>query len=636
MMLVSPRPSPASLPQASGPPRPTAVWRFGLVGASVAFGAACASSPAEKADTTAAGPVDRPALAAFPTAELIDASGHLAIPADLLPHGATPVPVDHVAWRTGFSPVQTTVLSTEVPIDPASLPPPVGTGATDGVVLVDLTAGTVVPSLVELDAWPDNPEVPRLLVRPLQPLPVGHRVAVSVSGQLAAADGSPYGGPHWFEEALTGRSVDGGPADHYPDLAADLQALGLPEPVLAVDFPIGEGRTPLLSIMEALDTPTEWEWLRVVDADDDPSLPEGTWIQAEGRFTTADWLVDDGAFEVDASGVPALQGSTEADLFLFIPDTVRDADPGTVPVWIFGHGIFSHPKNYLGLDDDPSGVIEVARAAGAIVLATTWRGLTRDDIAVAAAVGNDFGRLPTLTDKLAQGVANTAALARLVASGPLLDDPVFAGLPDPAVLRYYGISLGGIEGATLFAVDDTLPHGVFHVGGSSWSTMLERSSNWSQFEVLMEGSVPSPADRQVLYAASQLYWDVADPALHADALASRSVLWQGSVGDEQVPNLTTDLVAGAAGATLLGPSPRLAAGWTEAEGPVSGPAVAWFDPLVGEPPVENRPAEVSGAHSLPRLWPGQHAQTLRFLDPSDPGVVEHTCGTAPCTADNPG
>ncbi len=628
VLVAVQRPPPANR---TGGPYPQTLAGLAWVAVSIA----CSPDPSSK--TNLAAPVERSELAAFPAAEFLSPDGFVHIPEGVLPQGDTPVPVDHVAWRTGFSTVQTTVLDTEVALARSSLPPPVGTGDTNGVLLVDLTAGAPVPALVELDAWPDNPEVPRLLVRPLRPLPVGHRIAVTVSDFVQTEGGGAYPGPEWFQTAVaTGGPVNGGEVGHYSMLADDLEALALPRPVLAVDFVVGEGRTPLLSMMDDLSTPSSWEWLQTFDATQGDSLPEGTWIQARGTYTTDNWLVDDGIFALDNQGVPAQQGSVEADLFLFMPDSVQDAAPGSVPVWLFGHGIFSHPRNYLGDPDDPSGVIALAREAGAIVIGTAWRGLTLEDIAVAASVGGDFGRIPELTDKLAQGVANNAALARLIADGALLDDPIFEGKADPTTLRYYGISLGGIEGATLFAVDDTIPHGVFHVGGSSWSTMLERSSNWVQFERLMEGSVPSPADRQVLYAVSQLFWDSADPALHTDALVSRSVLWQGSVGDEQVPNLTTDLIAGATGATLLGPSPRVAEGFAATDGPFFGPAVSWFDPMVGEPELSNRPAEVTGAHSIPRLWDGQHAQTVHFLDAESPGEVIHTCGTAPCTADNPG
>jgi len=597
---------------------------------------ACSGDPKDHARLFWGEDITRDSQAVFPAPELIDADGMLSIPPDFLASGETPVPVERLGWRTGFSAVQTTVIDPEAELDRSSLPPPVGTGDPDGVVLFDLTAGLRIPALVETDAWPDNTENPRLLIRPLEPLSPGHTVAVSIADSLRTSEGTSYEGPQWFASARHGGRVNDGEPGHYESLVEELSAAGLPDPVLAVDFPVSDGRTPLLAMMEDLPTPEEWQWLRVFDATEGDPLPEGTWLQAEGHFRTRNWLVDDGSFELSDDGAPVPQGETEADLFLFVPDSVQDAAPGTVPVWIFGHGIFSHPANYLAHPDDPSGVIAVARAAGAIVLGTTWRGLTRDDIATAATVGGDFGRIPELTDKLGQGVANTAALARLAAYGQLLSDPLFEGKASQDTLRYYGISLGGIEGATLFAVDDTLPHGVLHVGGSSWSTMLERSSNWSQFEILMSRSIPSPGDRQQLYAASQLFWDTAEPALHSAALQARSLLWQGSIGDEQVANLTTDLITEASGAVLLAPSPRIPNGWTEQSGPIRGPAVAWYDPQVGEPPLENRPAEVTDAHSIPRLWAGQHNQTIRFLDPEDPGVVEHSCGDASCTADNPG
>ena len=324
-------------------------------------------------------------------------------PNDLLPYGETPVPVERVRWRSGFSPVQTTVLDPEQVLDRTTLPPPVGSGSPDGVALVDLTTGERIPALVELDAWPDNPETPRLLVRPLEPMHPGHRVAVSVSSDVRTVDDEAYAGPTWFQHARTGMAVEGSTAQHYDELARSIEALGLPSPALAVDFPIGDGRLPLQSVIDALPSATDWEWLRVFDAEDGESLPDGAWIQAEGRFTTADWLVDDGMFAPDSDGHPQLQGEVEADLFVFIPDTVRDAAPGTAPVWIFGHGIFSHPSNYLANPDDPSGVIAVAREAGAIVLGTTWRGLTRSDIPVAAAVGATLAASPSLPTSWCRG-----------------------------------------------------------------------------------------------------------------------------------------------------------------------------------------------------------------------------------------
>ena len=478
-------------------------------------------------------------------------------------------------------------------------------------------------------------------MRPLVPLPIGHEVAVLLTEDLRTPDGSAWEGPDWYTAAAEGQApvdTEGRELPHYVELHAALSSLGAPAAAQAERLTVDDGAAPLRAMLASLETPSSWSFSEVLDAELEAELPPGVWRQAQGTFSTTTWLVEDGAFDSDSldpeTGAPAAQGSAEAALFVMVPDSVRDAEPGSVPVWVFGHGIFSAPELYLGEPDDPSAVIALANAAGAIVVATRWRGLTRTDLPVALNVATDFGRLPLLTDKLAQGVANTAALVHLIDDGALLDDPVFGGLADPSTLRWYGISLGGIQGATLLALDDTISHGVLHVGGGAWSTMLERSSNWTQFELLLQGSVPDPADRQLLYAASQLFWDVADPALHTQALATRSVLWQESTGDEQVPNLTTGLMARGAGAQQLVPAAREIPGLEPHSGPVDQPTVATFDPQLGLPEPGNRPAAVTGAHATPRRWKTTEAQTLRFLDADDPGVVLHPCGAQPCTAEN--
>ncbi|MCB9777014.1 MAG: hypothetical protein H6742_00455 [Alphaproteobacteria bacterium] len=604
------------------------------------------------ADGVAPG-ADKPALTPFPSAHFVGDDGHLALPAGLpMVDDGTAFPVERLTWRTGFSVVQTTVIAPEVALDGASLPGVDDLGAADASVqLWDLDRGERLLAFAELDAWCDHAEddpacaeeVPTLLVRPMQPMPVGHRVAVVVTNGVRTAAGEPWAGPAWFSDLLAGRPGEGLAEweAHYAGLVEQLQGYGVAGIVLAVDFPVGDGTAPTRALAAAGSTPTAFAFDRTRDADAGDSLPDRMWKQAEGSYTVDAWLVDDTTFALDAAGVPALQGSTEADLYVIVPDSVRDAAAGSVPVWIFGHGIFSKPADYLGRDEDSSAMIELADRAGAIIVATTWRGLTQSDLLTAVTVGNDFGRIPELTDKLAVGVGNTIALRRLLTDGDLLADPFFEGLfPDGHVaadtLRYHGISLGGIEGATFLALDPAVPHGVLHVGGSTWSTMLERSSNWPQFEILVADGIPSPADRQLLYAASQLFWDQADPAGYVDDLAGRSVLWQESMGDEQVPNITTESIARGAGATLLQPSVSDPWALDPGDGPLTGPAVAQFDPQVGRPPQENRPAEVSGAHATPRTWEGAIAQSLRFLDPDVPGVVEHFCGDAPCTADNTG
>ncbi|HNH49351.1 MAG TPA: hypothetical protein PKY30_20050, partial [Myxococcota bacterium] len=104
--------------------------------------------------------------------------GHLAIPEDAVVATPSPFPSDRVAWRTGFSPVQTS-LSRIPGLLPEATP---GEAPQKGglIQLWDLTAGTELWMFAERDAWPDQGDDAALLVRPSQVMPVGHEVAVVI------------------------------------------------------------------------------------------------------------------------------------------------------------------------------------------------------------------------------------------------------------------------------------------------------------------------------------------------------------------------------------------------------------------------------------------------------------------------
>ena len=196
--------------------------------------------------------------------------------------------------------------------------------------------------------------------------------------------------------------------------------------------------------------------------------------------------------------------------------------------------------------------------------------------------------------------------------------------------------MGDIAGAVTIANTPAIEHAVFNVGGGAWSTMLERSSQWIPFDWIMVENIPSPRNRQLLYALSQLFWDPVDPFNHTDALMGRSVLWQEAIGDEQVPNMTTRMLIHAVDATQLAPMPEYLPELDAQEGPIRGPAYAQYDPETERPTEANRPGVPSGAHGAIRTWPGCRAQIAHFNDSVAPGEAVHFCGDAPCTASNPG
>ncbi|MED5372820.1 MAG: hypothetical protein VX899_17510 [Myxococcota bacterium] len=577
-------------------------------------------------------PVPFDPLAVFPSSELVS-DGHLDIPQDLLTAAETPLPVARLEHRSGFSVVQTTVFDLGVQIDPSSLPGLDQVDQAGSVQIWDLTVGERLPCWAEVDAYPQDTEIPTLLVRPAAPLPVGHQVAVIVLDSVRTSEDTPVPSPAWWTAAQAGEPLEGADSAHWAGLATSLAELGVEGVVAATDFPVGEGTAPLRHMAASTQTPTEFSLYKVSDVDEGAAVEPGTWRLIQGHFRVPSYLNEDGAFTLDSEGLPIEQGSYDADLMVLVPESAR---AGADAVWIFGHGIFSGPGDYLDVEGDSNGVIALANEARAIVVATRWRGLTRTDLPSAVAAGNDFGRIVEVTDKLAQGVADTLALERLIVDGALFDDPALAGLWDGEHLGYYGISLGGIQGATFLSLQEDIEFGVLHVGGSAWSTMLERSANWTLFEELLVPSIPSAGDRQRLYAASQLYWDVSDPAGFTAELQGVDTLWQVALGDEQVPNRTTWLLARGAEMPQVGPAVEEVWGLSQIEAGQDSRGVVIFDPQRGLPAEANRPAEVTGAHTSPRVWSGARLQAARYLDPSDPGVIAHYCGEDPCTADNPG
>ncbi|MCK6524613.1 hypothetical protein L6R49_24670 [Myxococcota bacterium] len=562
--------------------------------------------------------------------------GQVSLLLDELPVGGpTPLPVERLRARAGFSPAQTAVVRLDG-VNAAALPtwraPTPGEG---GVQLWDLTAGAPLPVMAELDAN-DPSDRPGLLIRPLTTLTPGHQIAVVVTTEAAPRPA--------VVDALLGRRAPEGAEEAAALTQAtftQLAALGVSNDTIAVawDFPVSAGDTLLRDAL-VYATPTgEFSFDEVREVGD---VPPRTYRAAEGELLVPDLLVDDLWLNLDAAGGLSPTGEVGAHLYVHIPESVRDAPEGTVPVMIFGHGIFSEPSAYLDDEEDKNGVIRLADELGVILIATRWRGLTTPDIAGALAVANDFGRLPSLPDRLVQGQVNTRALAELALEGALFDDPVFLGesgqsLPLRGRLVYYGISLGGIEGAVFVAGGGPVSAAVLHVGGGTWSTMLERSSNWPIFESLLVEVVEDPWDRQVLFALSQLWWDPADPMSSATSLtAGPPVLLQESLGDEQVPNLTTRSLARAAGLRQQEPVVEAVWGLDTIITPTRPGFSAYmqYDPERPLPPDTNQPAPVTDAHTIPRVW-AEHRETVSaFVARYTEGSLVSACEELPCSASN--
>ncbi len=583
---------------------------------------------------------------------LLFTEGQLDLPVEAVPIAVhpdegtllTPFPADRVAWRTGLSSGQASVLVID-DVDASALPGWHSSQAgSSGVRMYDLDTGLALPVMAELDAWcttagldtdPCEGARPSLIVRPLVALERDHRIAVVVTTAAAPR-------PEHYDRVM--RERKGPVVEHQAELHERLAEVGVAEDEIAVawDFPVADAGTPLRSALSQVAVPDVTTFIAdvVQSSDNDDDVPPGIWKVIEGRLTVSDFLIDDRTLDAAADGTVALTGTVEADVHITIPESARSGTDA--PVLLFGHGLFGSPQGYLGDQDDEQQVSAVAATLGAVTVATTMRGLTANDRLEALEVAADFGKFPLVTDRVIQGQAATRALLEAAANG-LFEQPDLLGSEGQAVtdgsdVIYYGISLGGIEGQVLLAQDYPIDAAVLHVPGGMWSTMLERSTQWTPFELVIARAIESPSDRQLLYAISQSLWDPVDPINYVPELRDKTFLLQESLGDEQVANLTTRIMARSVGVPVLEPAVEVPWGIETTSSP-SGPgarALTQFDPMVGIPDDVNRPASNTRAHSIPRTWANTRDQTIEFLTRGQRGTVVHTCGADPCSEANTG
>jgi len=597
-----------------------------------------------------------------------------------VPAGTLPVAVDGRAWdtapldrRDGFSPVGTVWMQLGVALDATSLPPvsaPDASLAADASVqLWDLDDGRRLRHFAEVDAHPiPRDEARSLLVRPLEHLGFGRRIAVVVTGALRDAAGGAVPAPADFAALRDGDDPGVSPAvrSHYEHLLRRLEELGVDRAglVLAFDFRTSSEASltaPLDTVTAAMKAalpldPAHEPAITITSLkdsldDDLPNPPPGIWREVRGSVALPHYLFaepgvddpedDEGLFRLGDDALPVLNGDAPAYFTLIVPESLQGADPASAPWLVFGHGLFRNPQHYLASSDDPEDVVDLANRLGAVVLGTEWRGLTERDIGDAVRVARDPARFALLTDKLVQSVSNQLAMGRL-ASTAFVDqeflragtDPGGATLVDPDRVHYYGISLGGIEGPVVAARSEVIDASVFHVPGAVWSTMLERSSNWSDFETFIEDAVLDAADRQRIYAVSQLLWDPVDPIHYVQHLGDRPGLWQLSMGDDQVPNFTAETLARTLGVPILDPFIETVDGLETAAAPLppGSKAVAQFDSLLPRPPDTNRPAPETDSHYVPRHTDVQKVQTVAFFALGREGEIIDPCG-GPCVVD---
>jgi hypothetical protein len=216
---------------------------------------------------------------------------------------------------------------------------------------------------------------------------------------------------------------------------------------------------------------------------------------------------------------------------------------------------------------------------------------------------------------------------------------------------YVGYSQGGIMGAAVSTISNEWTKVFLGQGGMDYGgVLLQRSVDWSEYQVFLSKSYPNLDDQQIGLQLIELLWDRGEADGYAQHLTSdpypgtkpKQVLLIENYGDHQVPNVGTEMLARTIGAAEYAPAFSRAGvsfntsyklGILNQARPVRAALELWdFGTLT--PPTDNlAPPPGSGPaadpHDFGRGNPVIDAQIITFLKT---GVVQDVCGHAACQA----
>ena len=478
-----------------------------------------------------------------------------------------------------------------------------------------------------------------LIIRPMEPMQMGVRHAVVLTTDLTDDEGNSLESPEAFavlrdDIPVTNEEIEDIRED-YENLFDFLADHGYPREklFLAWDFMVASQEYLTGSVLhmrnEALDIMGGTGLSYTIDSVvDDPN--EYLARIVEGTFEVPTYLTEDNSLVYDEDHHPILQDENQSFPYTMIIPKKAETLAEPLPLVVFGHGLFGNGRDYLtgGLG---SIIQPVAEEAGTIMIATNWIGLSDGDLQlILDEVLYDLNRIYIVTDRLQQSLINNLTMTEL-AIGQLSSDPAIKvadnELIDPSRVYYYGASLGGIQGTSFMAISNRFERGVMGVPGSVWLNMIPRSINWVPIKLMMDLLYPDPLVQQFGIAFIQTQFDHSDPINLSKLLfddpppnspANRKVVLQEAIGDCQVPNMTTEMLARAIGVKQIEPPIYYVPGLSYVPSPTEESVLVQYylvdQVLANPPPLTNVPPLVeNGAHFDMCFMPHVLDQVVHFL-----------------------
>jgi hypothetical protein len=378
-----------------------------------------------------------------------------------------------------------------------------------------------------------------------------------------------------------------------------------------------------------------------------------------------------GVMDLDENGLPQRNGNYQAKFTCTIPQVgLAGPAPPKLRPYIFGHGL-------VGTGDQVQGSINpnLIQEHAMIACGTDEIGMASEDLGSIAAALTELSDFDVVPDRLQQGLINELFLARLMYHpGGLGTVPAFQNgdgfTAGDSVIRndhvyYMGASQGGIMGGPLTAISPDFTQSALVVGAMNYSTLLNRSTDWPAYGIVMNSAYPEQLSRPLLFNLIQMLWDRGEPNGYAHRMTDNpppntpehKIMLHVALGDHQVSNYASDVEARTAGlyTPVGGVSEERWPGYNELwnvpriqseDYPFTGSSVVYWDggPFrknpanlaqnigTGTPPIPNlAPTSLwEDPHGAPRGAPGPVAMIDTFFSPS--GYIEDYCGGEPCLA----
>ena len=314
---------------------------------------------------------------------------------------------------------------------------------------------------------------------------------------------------------------------------------------------------------------------------------EADFRRITGTYTVPqylEWQNPPSKISTDANGTPQFVEYAEIPFTLVIPKILADNnESGPLVVW--GHGFLGNGNGAIS-----SAAIGWMQEYEVAMIGTAISGWSSSDLDTIFMGLANVSYFEHQSDRLQQMLVNQMALARTF-KGVCSDITQLynngTNLVNSSDVHYMGYSLGGIYGASITAFSPDIDRAALWVGGSGFSTFIERSTNYATFSdgFKLPDHYPQRNDRALLIAVCQHMWDATDAETwlrfaesgYGDEIQPFNVLSTISINDAQVPGLSADRSARTAGMPLLNGSMRTPYGIDVADGPITGSAIVYWD-----------------------------------------------------------